>query len=202
MKDTGILSLPGEVRFKFTQECHNALLDTRDEGDASLSPNRAATLLRQRILGGVQVRLSFYSTPDPLIQTSSPFSEDDLFSLNDAAWNHLVGYRVQQAAQQMKVNLSAPVSVGDNPLEELRETSYAEIITYKDDVKGIVFKFVGDTSMAELMSAAEQYNEKKKRAAVRETRCDAIIKEMRQRGATADTTVAEALQKKPKLAAV
>lgn len=202
MKETGILGLPGEVRFKFNQECCNALLDTRDEGDASLSPMRAAALLRQRILGGVQVRLSFHVTPDPLTQAHSPFNEDDLFSLNDAAWNHLVGVRVQQAAQRMKVDLAAPLADGEDPLESLRETSYAEIVTYKDDERGVVFKFVGDASLGELQRAAEQYTEKRERVQERVTRCDAIIRKMKQRGATEDTTVAEALQRKPKLSAV
>lgn len=200
--ETRILGLPEEVRLKFNEECRNALLDTRDKVEASLSPLRAASLLRQRILAGVQVRLSFHVTPDPMSNILPPFNEDDLFSLNDAAWNHLVGVRVQQAAQQMKVNLSAPVSEGEDPLESLRETSYAEIITYKDADKGVVFKFVGDASMAELMMAAEQYAEKKKRAAKRETRCDAIIRKMKQRGCSEQTTVSEALERKPKLTAV
>lgn len=200
--EAGILGLPSEVRFKFNDECRNALLDTRDKVEASLSPSRAAALLRQRILGGVQVRLSFQVTPDPLNNVLPPFNEDDLFALNDAAWNHLVGMRVQQAAQQMKVNLTSPIKANEDPLETLRETSYAEIITYKDADKGVVFKFVGDASMAELMMAAEQYAEKKKRAAKRETRCDAIIRKMKQRGCSETDTVSEALERKAKLTAV
>jgi hypothetical protein len=49
--------------------------------------------------------------------------------------------------------------------------------------------------LGELMIAAEQYAEKKQRAGKRKTRCDAIVEKMKERGATEETTVAEALER-------
>lgn len=198
MDKVKLLGLPKEVRPRFNEECRNALLDSRDEINRTLSPNRAALLLRQRLLGGVQVRLSFTMTPDPLTG-SALFNEDDLFMLHDAAWNHLVGWQVQENAQRMKVKLDAPVEEGEDALESLRDNCYGEIITYRAKEGGVVFKFVGDASMAELMLTAEQYAEKKQRAAMRETRANAIIRKMKARGASEDTSVFEALKYLPKL---
>lgn len=189
-----LLGLPEEVRAEFNAECRNALLDTRQETDKTLSPSRAATLLRHRLLRGVQVRLSFQVVEDPLAGKVL-FGEDDLFTLHDAAWNHLVAYRVHQVAQAMKVNLQREIDKGEDALEDLRESSYTEILTFKRDGK-ITFKFVGDATMGELLIAAEQYAEKKQRAGKRQTRCKAIVKKMKARGATERTTVSEALGRK------
>lgn len=201
MDNVKIMGIPKEVRGRFNEECRNALLDTRNDEHLSLSPSRASLLLKQRILGGVQVRLSFQVTPDPLTKKAL-FSEDDLFSLSDAAWNHLVAVRVQQAAQEMKADLAKDVDEQEDPLESLRDHCYAEIISYKVEGEGTVFKFIGDASLGELEIAARQYAEKKNRARKRETRCTAIIRRMKQRGATDETTVAQALERKATLRAV
>lgn len=201
MENTTWMGLPQSVRGMFQDHCENALLDSRDKNTAQLSPGRAASLLKRRILGGVQVRLSFQVEPDPL--TGEPlFNEDSLFTLHDVAWRHLVGYQVHQRAQHMKVKLDVEVSPNEDALESLRDGCYAEILSYKDRETGIVFKFVGDATLDELRMAAEQYNEKKNRAGKRERRCDAIIKRMKERGATGTTTVSEALERKPTLRAV
>lgn len=189
------LGLPEEVRSSFNAECRNALLDTRDDEDYTLSPGRAAALLKRRLLGGVQVRLSFQVAEDPLAGRVL-FDEDDLFTLHDAAWNHLVGYRVQQAAQEMKVNLQKQVDDDEDVLEELRDTCYSEIISFKRKSEPIVFKFVGDATIEEIALAADRFSEKKRLAGKRQTRCKAIVRTMKARGATETTTVAEALKRK------
>lgn len=197
--ETKMLGIPRSVRTRFFAECRNVLLDTRTD-DGILSPARAALLLRQRLLGGVQTRLSFQITPDPLTDRVT-FDEDALFILHDAAWNHLVGFQMQQTAQTMKIKLDSEVENNEDALESLRENCYAEIVTYKSDGKTI-FKFVGDASMGEIMLAAEQFAEKKRRAGKRESRANAIVRRMRVRGATEQTTVSEALERKPGLRAV
>lgn len=191
MEKTKFLGLPKKQGIALRGECQNALLDTRS-ADGTLSPWRAAKLLKQRVLGGVHVRLSFSVAPDPL-SGEVLFDEEDLWELSGASWNHLIGYQMQQAMQRMKVDLETPVDADEDALESLRDKAYAEVIAFTVREGGKLFKFVGDATLSELTLAAEQYREKRERAGKRERRCDRIIEQMEVRGAASNTTVSEAL---------